>query len=1079
MFVPLWCIPPYTPAVSACPSCGTENPPGAKFCSECGAGLAEPVTAREGRKTVTVLFCDLAGSTSLGERLDPESLRRAMERYFDRMQAILESHGGTVEKFIGDAIMAVFGVPQLHEDDAVRAVRAAIEMRGALTSLNEELDAELGVTIAVRTGINTGEVVAGDRTAGQRLVTGDAVNTAARLEQTASAGEILIGERTFDLVRDAVEAEAVDPLALKGKAETVGAHRLLSVRPLAPGHERRLDAPMIGRETQLRMLVDAFENATADRACHLFTVLGPAGIGKSRLVREFSARIGADAWLLSGRCLPYGEGITYWPIEEMAIQAGGIVEGDPPDRARDALRTALGEVPNAEVIASQLADVLGIGGGGSAEPSWAVRRYLEALARSRPLVAVFDDIHWAEPALLDVIEHVADWSREAPILLVCMSRPELLEDRPSWGGGKRNASSVHLEPLSEPEADSLIENLLGHPALTAEIRERIRAAAQGNPLFVEEMLQMLLDDGVLVLKEDKWVATVDLTTVQIPPAISALLSARLDRLAPDERRVLEAASIVGEVFEPDAVRALAGADMAERVPELLGTLLRKDLVRPSVSDVGATEAVRFRHILLRDAAYEGIPKSERATLHEAFAGHLGGSLGERAAEFDEFIGYHLERSHRLLAELGHRNERAEGIGRRAFEHLAGAGQRAFQRGDMGAAANLLSRAAELLEPDDPGRLRIGWRLGMAFTESGAISAAIDVLESTVERARRTGDERAAGYAECALWLARTVSDPDTDVDRWESDADRLVSLFEGLGDDQGAALAWMQKTSVSWFRLWIADSGAAAEKAIEHAVAAGDMYVEGAMRGHLMATTGLGPLPVQQVLAKHLASLADARARGNRRLEQTALRGIGASNAMLGRFAEAHARVAEARAILLELGMVIDYWSSAQLVAFVAYLEGDDDRAGGALREACEQLEALGETAFLSTTAAELASTEMRRGHPDEAERWLRVAERTASSGDTSSQVWIELARGQLRAPDGDEIAARHLREAIRLMDEGDSPVWRSDARLRVASELGPSLRNEAIALAREALELAETKGAVVFTRRAHELLETLGADRP
>jgi predicted ATPase/class 3 adenylate cyclase len=1064
--------------VSACPSCGTENAPEAKFCSECGAGLAEAVPAREARKTVTVLFCDVTGSTELGERLDPESLRGAMERYFDRMQDILEAHGGTVEKFIGDAIMAVFGVPRVHEDDAVRAVRAAAEMREDLADLNGDLEAELGISIVVRTGINTGEVVAGDRGGNQRLVTGDAVNTAARLEQAATPGEILIGERTFELARDAVDAEPIDPLALKGKTEAVGAYRLVSVQKGVAGHERRLDSPMIGRERQLRSLLDAFEGVVADRACSLFTVLGPAGIGKSRLTREFGSRIVGRATLLSGRCLSYGEGITFWPITEMAIQAAGISDETPPEQAREALRTALGDAPDSDAIAAQLADVLGIGGGGPVEASWAIRRFLEALSLERPVVAVLDDIHWAEPTLLDVIEHVADWSRDAPILLLCMARPELLEERPGWGGGKRNATSVHLEPLSEPEADALIESLLGHPALTPEIRQRIRAAAQGNPLFVEEMLQMLLDDGVLVQKEDGWVAAVDLTTVQVPPAISALLAARLDRLSSDERRVLEAASVVGEVFEPEAVRALVDRRVAERLPEVLGTLLMKDLVRPSVSDVGATEAVRFRHILLRDAAYDAIPKTERAVLHEAFADHLDGALGERAAEFDEFIGYHLERCHRLRTELGHRDGRIELIGRRASEHLSRAGYRAFQRGDMGGAANVLGRAADLLPPDDPERLRTAWRLGSALTESGAIASAIEILETTIERARHDGDERAAGYAESALWIARIVSDPDLDLGLWASDADRLVALFEGLGDAQGAALAWMQKSIVSWFRMQLAESGRSAAKALEHAIAASDAYLECEMRGQLLATSGLGPVQsLEQALETHLSALKEARIRGQRRLEQNAILGIGVINALLGRFDEAHARVAEGRAILLELGNLINYWSSAQVVAFVDYVQGDDDHGARELREACEQLEALGETAFLSTTAAELANTEIRLGRLDEAERWLRVAERNASSGDASSQVWIELARGQLRAPD-DEAAARHLREAVRLMDEGDSPVWRSDARLRVAGALGPSLRGEAIAFAREALELAEAKGALVFVRQAHELLETLGVDR-
>ncbi len=332
----------------ACPNCGHENADGAKFCSECGANLlARGPRRREMRKTVTVVFCDVTGSTALGERLDPESLRGVMTRYFARMKAVLEAHGGTVEKFIGDAVMAVFGIPVLHEDDALRAVRAAAEMRDALAELNVELEREWSLSLQARIGVNTGEVVAGDPSAGQNLVTGDTVNTAARLEQAATPGEILIGEETFHLARDAVVAEPVDPLALKGKAEVVGAYRLQSVKAGVAGHVRRLDSPMVGRERPLRMLLDAFESASADRACHLFTVFGPAGIGKSRLVREFVSTVGSDARVLTGRCLSYGDGITFWPVTEMAIQAAGIAEDDTPERARDALHTMLAGAPRA------------------------------------------------------------------------------------------------------------------------------------------------------------------------------------------------------------------------------------------------------------------------------------------------------------------------------------------------------------------------------------------------------------------------------------------------------------------------------------------------------------------------------------------------------------------------------------------------------------------------------------------------------------------------------------------------------------------------------------------------------------
>ena len=368
---------------------------------------------------------------------------------------------------------------------------------------------------------------------------------------------------------------------------------------------------------------------------------------------------------------------------------------------------------------------------------------------------MFDDIHWAEPTLLEVIEHVGAWSRDVPILLVCMARPELLEDRPGWGGGQRNATSVHLEPLSEPEADALIENLLGHPALTPEIRERIRAAANGNPLFVEEMLSMLVDDAILVQKDGEWVATTDLSNVQVPPAISALLASRLDRLSPEERRVVEAAAVVGEVFDRSAVRALVSGESAGRIEDHLGRLLLKDVLRPVPSDLGGADGLRFRHILLRDAAYEAIPKAERASLHEAFAEHLQASLAERTTEFDEFIGYHLEQAHRMRDELGLHDEHTDRLARSAFEHLRAAGLRAAERGDAPTAASLLRHAVDLRDAGRrrPARDRVGARLrprGFGFHPRGEGAA------ERRDRASRRREQR----ERCSVRALRHGDRPD-------------------------------------------------------------------------------------------------------------------------------------------------------------------------------------------------------------------------------------------------------------------------------------------------------------------------------
>jgi class 3 adenylate cyclase/tetratricopeptide (TPR) repeat protein len=1062
--------------VAVCPNCGHGNAEGAKFCSECGIRLdAVAETPRDVRKTVTVVFCDVTGSTSLGERLDPESLRTVMSRYFDRMQAVLESHGGTVEKFIGDAVMAVFGIPVLHEDDAVRAVRAAGEMRSALADLNTDLEREWSVAIQTRIGINTGPVVAGDPTTGQALVTGDAVNTAARLEQAAEPGEILIGEETFGLARDAIEAEAVDPLPLKGKADTVGAYRLFSVRPGVAGHERRLDSPMVGRDLQLRMLLDAFEAATTEETCHLFTVMGPAGIGKSRLVREFVSSIGARAQVLTGRCLSYGEGITFWPIEEMALQAAGITEDASPEEARAELRGLLEDSPDGETVAAHLAGMLGLDGSGPVEPSWAVRCFLEALGRRRPVVAVFDDIHWGEPTLLEIIEHVAAWSRDVPILLVCMARPELLEERPGWGGGQRNTTSVHLEPLSEPEADALIENLLGHPALTQDIRKRIRAAANGNPLFVEEMLSMLVDDAILVQKDGEWVATVDLSVVQVPPAISALLASRLDRLPPDERRVVEAAAVVGEVFDHSAVAALVPQESGARLDMHLDMLLLKDIVRPSPSDVGGSWGLRFRHILLRDAAYDAIPKAERATLHEAFAEHLQASLADRIAEFDEFIGYHLEQAHRMREELGIHDERTASIGRAAFEHLRGAGRRALQRGDMATASVLLGRATTLLGPNDPDRLRLSWEWGWALLETGSFAEAAPMLADSVRRAESIGDQTAAAYARCMATIVSMLSDPQASVADWEAVADRLIGYFDKIGDPRGAALAWAARTYSLWMKMRADECERAAERAVEHARAAGDRLLDSDMTGQRLSCLVWGPTPVSRGLVEAELIYREAIASGNRRLEQSALRVLAFLHAHQGGFEEARELFARAGAILLELGQSVEYAGTSMAIARMEMWAGDIDAAARVLLEACQALQGFGETGMLSTAATVLAEVQVTRGDPTDAERWIAVSEQTGQPDDLATQSGIQRARGIVLAYRGETAAAESgFRSALDLVEGSDFSVDRAEVRLDLARLLGADRRSEAIALTREALALSESKEASVVSDGARALLAEL-----
>ncbi|HZC30940.1 MAG TPA: adenylate/guanylate cyclase domain-containing protein, partial [Gaiellaceae bacterium] len=631
------------------------------------------------RKTVTVVFCDLTGSTELGESTDPEALRALLARYFERMKGIVESHGGSVEKFIGDAVMAVFGVPAAHEDDALRACRAAVEMRDALP--------ELG--IAGRIGVNTGEVVTGTE---ERLATGDAVNVAARLEQAAEPGEVLIGEETLALVRTAVEVGGERLLALKGKAEQVPAWPLLAVTGEV---ERRFATPMVGRETELRRLRDAFRQAVHDRSCQLFTVLGSAGVGKSRLAAEFLAKI--EGRVVRGRCLSYGDGITYWPVVEILKQLGTLPEGD----AAQPLRSLLGE---SEMPAA--AD----------EIAWGFRKLLEQEAQEQPLVCLLDDLHWAEETLLDLVEHIADLARDAPVLLLCMARPELLDRRPSWGGGKWNATTVLLEPLDAAETEQLIMELGG---IDDELRERILQAAEGNPLFLEEMIGLLRDSGG--------------AAVEVPPTIQALLAARLDQLDPAERSVLERGSVEGRTFHRGAVAAMVDGDGS--VDQRLIALVRKELVRPDRAQLAGDDAYRFRHLLIRDAAYDALPKATRADLHERFARWIEQHGGE-LVELDEILGYHLEQACLYRAELGLGLD--EKLRDEARRHLADAGRRAMTRQDLAAALHLITRALALVpdgEVDVPLEIDLAW----ALFSLGRPEEAHKALEKAAERAEAVGD----------------------------------------------------------------------------------------------------------------------------------------------------------------------------------------------------------------------------------------------------------------------------------------------------------------------------------------------------
>ena len=713
---------------------------------------------REQRKTVTVLFCDVIGSTARAERLDPEATRATMARYFETARAAIERHGGTVEKFIGDAVMAVFGVPQVHEDDALRAVRAALELRDS-------------VEIEVRIGVNTGQVVTGT---GDTLVTGDPVNVAARLEQAAGIGEVLLGTDTYRLIRDAIDVELLPPLEAKGKSEPLTAYRLVAITG-EEAYIRRFDAPLVGRERESRLLAGAWERVLSERACALFTILGPAGVGKSRVAQEFLAEI--DATVVSARCLSYGEGITYWPAVEIVKQLLGTEPAEDP----------------------AVAALLGHGQAATDEIAFGVRRLLEARAAERPLVVLLDDLHWGEPAFLDLVEQVADLSRDAPILLVCLARPELLDRRPGWSGGKLNATSVLLEPLAADETDELIDGLLdGHP-LDIGLRRRIAVAAEGNPLFVEEMLAMVHERGA--------------DEVSVPPTIQALLAARLDQLPRPERATLERGAVEGQVFHRGAVQALAPEEPTSR-RTLLG-LVRKELVRPSPAMLAGDDAFRFRHLLIRDAAYEALPKATRAELHERFADWMS-EHGDALVELDEILGYHLEQAARYRTRA-----RETGAGARRAERPRCSPPPApgHSTGSTSMPQRTCFRAPS--SSSGPTTLRMCPRAGCARGDGlrpGRTRA--------LRRAHRRGDRAWRGTRPAPRRRSRTDSRAvQAGPFRRRSTTCSLRSStgsspsFATASDDENLARA---HTARGWLCFWIGRADEAAEearRAIEHALA--------------------------------------------------------------------------------------------------------------------------------------------------------------------------------------------------------------------------------------------------------------------
>jgi class 3 adenylate cyclase/tetratricopeptide (TPR) repeat protein len=946
----------------------------------------------EGRKTVTVLFCDLVAFTELAGTLDPEPLRHLMLRFFERAATVIEAHGGTVEKFVGDEVMAVFGVPVVHEDDALRCVRAALDVKECVA----ELDRASEIHLEVRIGINTGEVVTGDPSAGHGFVSGDAVNVGKRLEQAAAPGEIVLGESTYRLVEHAVRATQLDPLRLKGKADLATAFRLESVDAGATAIPRRDDTRFVGQERELERLRAAYGEATS-AGVRLVTIVGDSGIGKSRLARELVRLLEGEANVVVASCPPYGEGTTFSPIRAAFQQAG---------RDEDVLE------------------------GSSYEVFAATRSLFEELAGEQPLLAVFDDVHWAEETLLDLIEHLAVRLGAAPVLLLCLARPELAERRPQWVS--RPEATVTLEALSDLETHGLLDAL----DAPAAVRERIAELAEGNPLFIEQLAAFAGEGG-----ED----------VTLSGSIRGVLHARLDRLDPGERVVLERASVLGRSFSLEAVLRLIPPDEQEHAQASVFELVRRGLIRPDVSI--PDDGFRFRHALIREAVYEAMPKAVRADLHETVAAQLDGTDVGPAV-----VGYHLERTSLLREELGLRDR---DLATRAGRLLRAAADETLSRTDAPATISLLERARVLLPADDPELPAVLTSLGSARLNGGDVPGAESALLEAVDAAVALDQRATELHARIELQFVHAFAG-ETPVEESVALAEEAIVELEPLGDEAALARAWWLRSSGDLAACRWRARGEAIERALDHARRAQTgVAMVGTLAGLLGQALLHGPTPVGEAISR-LEGLPDELGldRPLRSSIHTSLSGL---VAMRGEFDEARRMFRDAAATSEEFGLRFRRATQSFVGAQIELLAGDPAAAERELRASSGAFDEIGAATSATTHRALLAEIVSRQGHLEDAEELARRVSAEASRDDVITQVLWRSALARVRAREGSAQEAVELAtEARRRLGDAEFPQL-AVAALLAAAEAATAAEEtgEAERLLAEARRIAEAKGAV------------------
>jgi class 3 adenylate cyclase/ketosteroid isomerase-like protein/tetratricopeptide (TPR) repeat protein len=1077
-----------------------DLPPIARFCDSCGIPVMALLRQAPARKVVTAVFGDLVGSTALQETLDPESVRGVMARFYEVMRNAVTRYDGHLEKFLGDGVVAVFGIPSVTEDDALRAVRCAAAMVADLAALGDELNRVWGVRLLMRIGVESGELVI----SGEGELVGDAMNTAARLEQRAAPGEVLIGQATWRLVRHNVQLEPVEPLTLKGKAAPARAWRLLA---LVPGPDDpaggRLDAPLIGRAAELRRLRAGLDDAIASRGCRLVTVIGSPGMGKTRLATEFALRVQQHATVVRGRCEHLGEGITFLPVAEMLRTVGGIGETDPPEIVRTKLAALVGEADDAERVVSRAASLLGAAEAVPAEETlWGIRRVLEALARRTPLVVLLDDLHWGQPMFLDLVEHLVEWVRDAPMLVVALSRPELREMRESLTVRGRRASDaptrratdvIELGPLSAEQSREFVDKLLGPVQLPAELLELILETSGGNPLFLGETLRMLVDDGLLDEHADGRPPTGG-WAMQVPPTISALLSARIERLGLEERAVIERAAVIGKQFYRGAVAELLPAEIRDQLDTHLDALRRKEMVEPDGTSWVDEPVYRFLNVLIRDAAYRSLLKQSRAELHERFADWLSAKAGDIAGEHEEVIGYHLEQAHQYLRELGPLDEHGRSLGGRVASLLHAAGRRALAREDVAAAVSMLRRALDRGDGGDRdgGDPELLWDLAEVLLLAGDTSGAGDIVRRLAGVAGSDPLPRArAEVLTEHLHLLTGDKDPDETV----RTLTRVAGELTAAGDWSAAAEAHQVAAQGHRQQGRFGAAEVALDRALVSARRAGDRRrVTEALAASPRATLW-GPTPVVRASGRCLDVLRIMRMTpGNRHVEPIALRCQAVLEAMRGRFDSARAILAAGRATIQDLGQELELCELAAHAGIIELLAGDPAAAQPYLIQARDGFAALGVGVSAARAAALLARVYFEQGGDDEALAATRYAEDHAGGDLKTTVTWCGV-RAEILARRGDDAEALRLaRHAVAVAEPTDALPDKAESWLvlaRVFAAIGrPDEVNPAAKAARALYEAkghtvgaawtTELTGAAVPTRpRLATALASLGDESP